>query len=186
MRKHCSYPGKRWQGADGKLEEYTLSLKVGPSVFAVGFMLLIGHSLMSDPLQPHGLQHPRFPCLSLSPRACSHSCPLSWWCHPTISSCCPRLLLPSILPSLRVFSSELALHIRGPKYWSFSFSISPSNEYSGLISFRADWFDLLAVLMTVFYSLFWRSRLHPVRGLIRNHFYLIRITQGQAEKDPKC
>ena len=58
--------------------------------------------------------------------------------------CYPLLLLPSIFPSIRVFSSELALHIRWPKYWSFSFSISPSNEYSGLISFRTDWLDLLA------------------------------------------
>ena len=59
--------------------------------------------------------------------------------------CCPLLLLPSIFPSIRVFSSESALHIRWPKYWSFSFSISPSNEYSELISFRIDWFDRLAV-----------------------------------------
>ena len=59
--------------------------------------------------------------------------------------CCPFLLLPSMPPSVRVFSSESALHIRWPKYWSFSFSINPSNEYSGLISFRMDWLDLLAV-----------------------------------------
>ena len=59
--------------------------------------------------------------------------------------CCPLLLLPSIFPSIRVFSNELALPIRWPKYWSFSFSISPFNEYSGLISFRVDWFNLLAV-----------------------------------------
>ena len=59
--------------------------------------------------------------------------------------CHPVLLLPSIFPSIRVFSDELALHIRWPKYWSFSFSISPSKEYSGLIFFRIDWFDLLAV-----------------------------------------
>ena len=59
--------------------------------------------------------------------------------------CHPLLLLPSIFPSIRVFSNESALHIRWPKYWSFSFSISPSNEYSGLISFKIDWFDLLAV-----------------------------------------
>ena len=65
--------------------------------------------------------------------------------------CRPLLLLPSIFPSIRVFSSELALHIRWPKYWSlsFSFSISPSNEFSGLISFRIDWFDLLAVQGTL-------------------------------------
>ena len=59
--------------------------------------------------------------------------------------CCPLLLLPSIFPSIRVFSNESVLHIRWPKYWSFSFSISPSNEYSGLISFRMDWLDLFVV-----------------------------------------
>ena len=63
--------------------------------------------------------------------------------------CCPLLLLPSIFPSNRVFPSESALHIRWPKYWSFIFSISPSNEYSGSISFRIDWFDLLAVQRTL-------------------------------------
>ena len=63
--------------------------------------------------------------------------------------CRPLLLLPSIFPSIRVFSNELALHIRWPKYWSFSFSINPPNEYSGLISFRIDWFDLLAVQGTL-------------------------------------
>ena len=63
--------------------------------------------------------------------------------------CCPLLLLPSIFPSIRVFSSELALHIRWPKYWSFSFNISPSNEYSWLISLRIDWFDFLAAQGTL-------------------------------------
>ena len=63
--------------------------------------------------------------------------------------CCPLLLLPSIFPSIRVFSNESALHIRWPKYWSFSFNISPSNEHPGLISFRMDWLDLLAVQRTL-------------------------------------
>ena len=63
--------------------------------------------------------------------------------------CCPLLLLPSILPSIRVFSNESALHIKWPKYWSFSFDISPSNEYSGFISFRIDWLDFLAVQGTL-------------------------------------
>ena len=63
--------------------------------------------------------------------------------------CCPLLLPPSVFPSIRVFSNESVLHIRWPKYWSFSFSISPSNEYSGLTSFRIDWFDLLAVQGTL-------------------------------------
>ena len=63
--------------------------------------------------------------------------------------CCPLLLLPSIFPSIRVFSNQSGLHIRWPKYWSFSFNISPSSEYSGLISFRMDWLDLLAVQGTL-------------------------------------
>ena len=94
---------------------------------------------MPDSLQPHRLQHVRPPCPSPTPRVYPNSCPLSRWCHPTIpSSVVPPLLLPSIFPSIK----ESALHIRWPKYWSFSFSISPSNEYSELISFRMDWFDL--------------------------------------------
>ena len=93
---------------------------------------------MSSSLQPHGLQHARLPCLSLSPQVWSDSCPSSQWCHPTISSCFPILLLPSTFPSIKIFFNELALCTRWPKYWSFSFSISPSNEYSGLISFRID------------------------------------------------
>ena len=63
--------------------------------------------------------------------------------------CCPLLFLPSVFPSIRVFTNELALHIRWPEYWKFSFSICPSNEHSGLISFGIDWFDLLAVQMTL-------------------------------------
>ena len=66
-----------------------------------------------------------------------------------LTLCHPFHILPSIVPSIRVFSNEFVLHIRGPKYWSFTFSISPSNEYSGLISFRMDWLDLLAVQGTL-------------------------------------
>ena len=103
---------------------------------------------MSNSLRPHGLQHARLSCPLPTPGVCSNSCPLSGLCHPTILSCCPLLLLPSIFPSIRVFSSESAIHISWPKYWSFSFSISPSNEHSGLI-FRMDWLDLLAVQGTL-------------------------------------
>ena len=92
-------------------------------------------------LPPHRLQHARLPCPSPTLRACSNSCPLSQWCHPTISILCrPLLLLPSIFPSIRVFSNESVLYIRWPKYWSFSFSISPSSKYSGMISFRMEFF----------------------------------------------
>ena len=99
-------------------------------------------------LPPHGLQHARLPCPSLTPRACSNSYPLSQWCHPTTSS--------SVIPFSRLqsfpasgSSNESVLRIRWPNYWSFIFSISPSKEYSGLISFGIDWFDLLAVQGTL-------------------------------------
>ena len=93
-------------------------------------------SVMSDSLRPHGLQHTRLPCPSPTPGVYSNSCPLCQWCHPTISSSVIPFfnLLPSIFPNIRAFSNESVLHIRWPKYWTFSFSISPSNEYSGLIS----------------------------------------------------
>ena len=104
-------------------------------------------SVVSSSLRSHGLQHPRPPCPSPTPGVDSNSCPLSWWCHPTISS--SRPLLPWIFPSIRVFSSESVLRIRWPKYWSFSFRISSFNEYSGLISLRINWLDLLAVQGTL-------------------------------------
>ena len=107
-------------------------------------------SVVSDSLQPHGLQHARPPYSSPIPGVYSNSCPSSLWCHPTISSSVITLLcLHSIFSSIRVFSNESALHIRWPKYWSFSFSISLSNEHSGLISFRIGWLDLLAVQGTL-------------------------------------
>ena len=108
-------------------------------------------------LQPYGLQHARSPSPSPTSRVYSHSCPLSRWCHPTISSSVipfssclhqwesPLMTFHHRFSSLGVFSNELVLHIRWPKYWSFIFSSSPSNEYSGLMSFRMDWLDLLAV-----------------------------------------
>ena len=102
-------------------------------------------SVVSDSLRPHEPQHARPPCPSPTPAVYPNSCPLSWWCHLTISSGHPLLLLPSIFPNIRVFSNESALCIKWPKYWSFSFNISPSNEPSGPISLRMDWLDLLAV-----------------------------------------
>ena len=104
---------------------------------------------MCDSLWPQGLQHARPPCPSPSPGVYSNSCLLSQWCHPTISFCHPLLLPPSIFPRIRIFSNESVLHIRRLKDWSCSFSISPSNEYSGLISFRMDWLDLLLVQGTL-------------------------------------
>ena len=98
---------------------------------------------MSNSLWPHGLQHARLPCPSPSPRVCSNSCPLSWWCHPTILSFVPT-----------PFSSCLQSFLASESWHQVAkvledFSISPSNEYSGLIFFRIDWFDLLAVQVTL-------------------------------------
>ena len=93
----------------------------------------------------HGLQHARLPWPSASLRVCSNSRPLSWWCLPTISSSITPSPPALYFPSIRGLFNESTLHIRWSTYWSFSFSISPSNEYSGLISFRIDWFDLLDV-----------------------------------------
>ena len=139
-------------------------------------MLFFSCSVLSDSLQPHVLQHVRFPCPSLSPRDCS--CPLSRWCHPTIASCRPLFLLPSIIPSIRIFSNQSALHTRWQKYWSFS--ISPSNEYSGLISFSIDWFDLLAVQGTL------KSLLqhHSLKATILWHsaFFMVQICMWLLEK----
>ena len=106
-------------------------------------------SVMSDSLRPHGLQHARPPCPSPTPGVYPNSCSLSQWCHPNI--------YPQSSPSSPAFSlsqhgglsNDSALHIRWPKDWSFSFNISPSNEYTGLISLRMDWMDLLTVQGTL-------------------------------------
>ena len=90
-------------------------------------------------MQPHGLKHARLPCTSLSPRVHSNSCPLSQWCHPTISSS-----VVNLSQLLGLFQWVSCLH-QVAKYWSFSFNISPSNEYSEFMSFSIEWFDLFAV-----------------------------------------
>ena len=114
---------------------------------AQGSSVQFSGSVVSNSLRPHESKHARPPCPSPTPGVHANPCPLSrWW---TTILCCPLLLLPSIFPSIRVFSNELAHRIRWPKYWTFSFNISPSSEYSGLIFFRIDWFDLLAVQGTL-------------------------------------
>ena len=125
-------------------------------------------SVVSDSLRPHRLQHSRRPCLSPTPRACSKLMSIELVMPSNhLLLCHPLLLLPSIFPSIRVFSSESVLHIRWPKYWSFSFSISPSNECSGLISFRMNWLDLLAVQGTL-------------KSLLQHHNSKASILQHEA------
>ena len=105
---------------------------------------------MSDSLQPHEVQHARPPCPSPSPGVHSNSCPSSQWCHPAIfSSVIPFSSCPQSIPASRSFQMSQLFASGGLKYWNLSFSISPSNEYSGLISFTIDWFDLLAVQGTL-------------------------------------
>ena len=128
---------------------------------------------MSDSLQPHGLQHARPPCPSPSPRACSNSCPLTRVMPSNhLILCHPLLLLPSIFPSIRAFSNGSALCIMWPNYWSFS--ISPSNEYWGLVSFRIDWFDLLAVQETLKSLLQHHSSKASV--LWRSAFFMVQLS----------
>ena len=107
-------------------------------------------SVMSDCLQPHESQHARPPCPPPTPGVFPKLMSIeSVMPSSHLILCHPLLLLPLILPSIRVFSYESTLHIRWPKYWSFSFNISPSNEHPALISFRMDWLDLLAVQGTL-------------------------------------
>ena len=136
----------------------------------------VSHSVVSDSLWPHGLEHTRPPCSPPTPRNCSNSYPLSWWCHPTIFLSCPLFLLPLIFPSIRVFSNNSVLHIRLPKYWNFTFSISPSNEYSGLISFRIDWLDLFAVQRTLKSLLRHHSSKAPI--LRCSAFFIAQLSQS--------
>ena len=152
----------------------------------MGYIYQFSCSVMSDSLWLHGLQDTRLPCPSPTPRACSNSCPLSQWCHLTIHVpgifrfhwminnkclilCYPLLLLPSIFPSIRVFSKESVLPIRWPKYWSFSYRISPFN--SGLIYFRIDWSDRFAVQGT-FKSLLQH---HSSKASIFQHSAFFRV-----------
>ena len=104
------------------------------------------HSVVSDSLRPHESQHARPPCPSPTPGVYSN------WCFKSVMPSSHLILCPLLSPSppsIRVFSHESTLHMEWPKYWSFSFSISPSNEHLGLISFRIDWLDLLAVQGTL-------------------------------------
>ena len=117
----------------------------------IGSSVQFSCSVLLDSLQPHELQHARLPCPSPTPGVHPNSCPSSQWCHLAISSSVvPFSSCPQSLPASESFPvSQIFTYMRWPKYWSFSFSISPSNEHPGLISFRMDWLDLLAVQGTL-------------------------------------
>ena len=138
-------------------------------------LLLFPRSVVSDYLRPHGLQHVRLSCASLTPGACSNSYSESVMPSNPLILCHPLLLPPSIFPSIGVFSNKLVLCIRWPKHWSFSFSISPSNEYSGLISFRMDWLGLLAVQGTL-KSLLQQPRFESINSLALSFLYSPTLT----------
>ena len=133
---------------------------------------------MSDFFQPHGLKHARLPCPSPTTRVCSSSCPLSQWCHPTISSSVVPFSshLQSFPASGSFPMSQFFPSGRWPKYWTFNFSISPLTEYSALISFRMDWCDLLTVQETL------RSLLqhHSSKASIFRHsaFFKVRLSHS--------
>ena len=141
---------------------------------AFGFSVQFSHSVMSNFLQPHGLQHTRPPCPSPTP-----SLPKLTSIEVVMPSnhlilCRPLLLPPSIFPSIRVFSNQSILHIRWPKYWNFSFNISPSTQHSGLISFRMDWLDLLAIQWTLKSLLQHHSSKAPI--LRHSAFFIVQLS----------
>ena len=136
--------------------------------------LLFNRSVMSDSLWPHGLQHARLPCPSPTPGACTNSCSLSQWCHPTIwSSVVPfSSCLQSFPASGSFLRNESVLRIRWLKYWGFS--ISPSNEYWGLISFRMDCLDLFAVQGTL--KSFQQHRSSKASILLCSAFFMVQLS----------
>ena len=143
-------------------------------VFLIVFFSLsvqFSHSVVSDSLRPHESQHAMPPCPSPSPRLTSIKSVMP---SSHLILFCPLLLLPPIPPSIRVFSDESTLRMRWPKFWSFSFSISPSNEHPGLISFRTDWLDLFAVQGTL--RVFSSTQFKSINSLVLSFLYSPSLT----------
>ena len=136
--RSCGLHGQKLEGDNN----------LGKWIWRVSFQFSC--SVLSNSLPPHEPQHARPPCPSPTPGVHPNPCPLCWWCHPTISSfVVPFSSCPQSLPASGSFQMSQLFNIKWPKYWSFSFNISPSNEHPGLISFRMDWLDLLAVQGTL-------------------------------------
>ena len=126
---------------------------------------------MSHSLQPHGLQHTRLPCPPLSPGFCLNSCPSSQWYYPTSYPLPPSSPFAFNLPQHQALFQWVVSSHRCPKFWSFSFSVSPSNEYLGSSSFRVDWFDILAVRGTL-------------KSLLQHHVWKHQIFSAQHSFRP--
>ena len=151
IRRHLLLERKAMTNLDSLLKSRDTTLLTKLCILKeIVFPVQFSHWVMSDFLWPHELQHTRPPCPPPTPRVYTNSCPLSRWCHPTISSSVvPFSSYLQSFPTSGFFSNESALWIRWPKYWSFSFNISPSSEHPGLISFRMVQMDLLAVQGTL-------------------------------------
>ena len=142
---------RHWSHSGLRIESLLLVVRF-LSMFCFNFTSVVQSC---DSLWPHKLQHTKPPCSSPTPRVHSDSCPLSLWCHPAISfSVFPISSCPPIPPSIRVFSNESTLHMRWPKYWSFSFSISASSEHPGLISKFHLGSSLIKVWLPISYSVY--------------------------------
>ena len=138
-------------------------------------ILQFSRSVMSNSLWPYEPQQARPPCPSPTLRVYPNSCPSSQWYHPTISSSVtPFSSCLQYFPTPGSFSNESALRIRWPKYWSFSFSISPSNEHTGLISFRMDWLDVLVVQGTLKSLLQYHSS--KATNFWRSAFFIVQLS----------
>ena len=170
-----------WTGEPGRLQavgsqrvRHNLVIKQKQQYRILNLVQFSSVTQLCSTLWPHESQHARLPCPSSIPEVYPNPCPSSRWCHPAISSCHPLLLRPPIPPSIRVFSNESTLRMRWPKYWSFNFNISPSNEHPGLISFRMDSLDLPAVQGTLKSLLQHHSSKASILG--RSAFFTVQLS----------
>ena len=158
------------------MTKHTIWILSKPSLYCLIYVssVQISRSVVSDSLRPHEPLHARPPCPSPTPGVYPNPCASIGDAIQPSHPLSPLFLLPPIFPSIRVFSNESALRIRWPKYWSFSFNISPSNEHPGLISFRMDWLDLLSVQGTLKSLLQHHSSKASI--LLHSAFFIVQLS----------